>query len=142
VPLTTEGTANDTVASGQSIHVVAGGDVTVDAMYEAPGLSDGYLGLPTPLLGTSYIVGAVTGNTTCGNSEFELVATQNATTVTITPSEAIAGHAAGRTVRRQQLRTGPVRDRRGECAHGGGAARLRLGNRVLHAAVRDAHGRR
>jgi hypothetical protein len=95
LPASTEDTTNDAVVSGQGIHVIASRAVSIDAMYEEPGLSDGYLGLPTTLLGKSYRVAAVPGNADCGSSEFEIVATQAATTVSITPSAAIAGHASG-----------------------------------------------
>jgi IgGFc binding protein len=95
IPLSAEDTTNDAVETGQAIHVISDASVTVDAMYEDPGLSDGYLGLATPVLGTSYIVATVPGNANCGSSQFEVVGTQAETTVTITPSVAIGGHGAG-----------------------------------------------
>lgn len=96
VPLSTEDMSNDAVASGQGIHVIANRNVSIDAMYLDSGLSDGYLGLPTPLLGKSYVVAAVPGNSACpGSSEFEIVGTQAATTVSITPQASIAAHTSG-----------------------------------------------
>lgn len=95
IPLTTEETTNDSVETGHAIHVVADQPVSVDAQYLDSGLSDGYLGLATGTLGTAYSVGAAPGTTLCGASEFELVGTQDATTVTITPSVAIGAHPAG-----------------------------------------------
>jgi IgGFc binding protein len=97
LPPSSEDTVNDAVVIGQGIHVVANRSVSVDAMYEEPGLSDGYLGLPTSLLGRNYLVAALSGDADCGNSEFQIVGTQAATTVSITPSTAIGSHAAGVT---------------------------------------------
>jgi hypothetical protein len=110
VPLSSEDTTNDAVETGHGIHVLASAPVTVDVMYEAEtdGLSDGYLGLPTTALGTGYLVAAVPADVDCapsGQSEFEIVATQASTTVTITPSAVIGAHASG-TAYTEQLGAG------------------------------------
>ncbi|HET8814910.1 MAG TPA: PASTA domain-containing protein [Solirubrobacterales bacterium] len=85
----------DSVTSGKGIHVTASSPIAVQALFQAEGLSDGYLALPTSLLGTAYLVLDYPGNADCGEAEFEIVGTQAATTVTIVPSVAIGGHAAG-----------------------------------------------
>lgn len=95
VPAAVEHVAADTVAAGKGIHVTAGQPVAVQAVYEVEGLTDGYLALPTSLLGTSYRVLDYPGNVGCGEAEFEIVGTQAATTVTVTPSTAIGSHPAG-----------------------------------------------
>ena len=97
LPASVELEAADAVTAGKGIHVTASQPVAVHALYQAAGegLSDGYLGLPTDLLGTSYRVLDYPGNSDCGVAEFEIVGTQSGTTVTINPSAPIVGHSAG-----------------------------------------------
>ncbi|HUX91531.1 MAG TPA: IgGFc-binding protein [Gallionellaceae bacterium] len=86
-------TSNELVEA-KGIHVTALSPVSVHVVSENAHSADGYLALPTPGLGTKYYVMsyASTGDT---GSEFAVVATQNATTVSITPTAAGATRPAG-----------------------------------------------
>jgi hypothetical protein len=76
----------------KGIHVVAADEVTVYGLNRIQWTTDAYLGLPTDILGTEYIV---LGYTTGWGSEFAVVGTVNGTTVTITPSASISGVGSG-----------------------------------------------
>ena len=76
-------TSNDVVES-KGIHVSAGALVTVHGMNEMAASRDGFLALPTASLGTDYIVLSYTFL-----SLFAVVATQDGTVVTITPTSPI-----------------------------------------------------
>ena len=82
------------VIDNKGVHITALSPVTVYGLNQIQFTTDAYLGLPTPLLGTDHIVLGYTGGAG-GPSEFQVVATQDATQVTITPSAAAAGHPAG-----------------------------------------------
>ena len=86
-------TTNETVEP-KAIHVTAQAPVSVYVVSENATSADGYMGLPTPGLGTNFYVMsyASTGYT---GSEFAVVGTQNTTTVTITPTAAGATKPAG-----------------------------------------------
>lgn len=86
-------TANETIAA-KAVHVTSQSPVSVYVISENATSADGYLGLPTPGLGTSYYVMAYASAGYTG-SEFAVAATQNATTVTITPTAAGATKPAG-----------------------------------------------
>ncbi len=79
------------------IHVTAQSEVTVVGLSYYQASSDGYLGLPTPTLGTNYIV--MSWQDPYGNglngSEFGIVAPYDGTTVTITPTANAGGRVAG-----------------------------------------------
>jgi hypothetical protein len=86
LPETTEiqpGASN--VTEDKGIHVTAGAPVTVYGLNDESFTTDAYTGLPTDVTGDSYTVLAF-GSGLGGNSEFSIVASQNHTTVTITPS--------------------------------------------------------
>jgi len=86
------------------IHVTALNDITVYGLNWLQDItrqhsSDAYLGLPTDVLGTEYIIltyknGSDTNAVVNGN-QFAIVGTQNATTVTITPTVTTYIHVAG-----------------------------------------------
>ncbi len=86
-------TANDTVES-RGIHVTSDTPVSVHAVSENISSADGYLALPTNGLGTNYRIMSYASSRYYG-SEFAMVATQDATTVTITPSASGASRLAG-----------------------------------------------
>lgn len=86
-------TSNETVEA-KAIHVTALSPVSVHVVSENVGSADGYLALPTAGLGTSYYVMSYASNVYTG-SEFALAATQNNTTVSITPTAAGATKPAG-----------------------------------------------
>ncbi len=72
----------------KGIHVTAGAEVTVYGLNRIQYTTDAYLGLPTDILGTEYIVLGYPGGY---SSEGAVVATANETTVTITPSVVLSG---------------------------------------------------
>jgi len=86
-------TANETVEA-KGIHVTAQAPVSVHVISENVGSADGYLALPTFGLGTRYYVMSYASSGFTG-SEFAVVATQDNTTVNITPTAAGATKAAG-----------------------------------------------
>jgi len=78
------------VIEAKGIHVTALSPVSVHVVSESTYSADGYLALPTAALGTSYYVMSYAstvqpGTTRPRGSEFAVVATQNNTSVTITP---------------------------------------------------------
>lgn len=85
---------NDAVES-DGIHVVALDEVTVYGLNRATATTDAYLGLPTDVLGTSYMILSYSNSFTHNGVEFGVVASENGTTVTITPSVTTMGHSAG-----------------------------------------------
>jgi len=86
-------TANETIEA-KAIHVTALAPVSVYVVSESASSADGYLGLPTPGLGTDYYVMSY-ASTGYNGSEFAVVATQATTTITITPAAAGATKPAG-----------------------------------------------
>ena len=93
IPPAAESSTNGVIDS-KGIHVTALQPVTVYGLSEIPQTTDAYLGLPAPLLGTDHIVLGYSGDGVYP-SEFQVVASQDGTTVTITPTTAAAGHVAG-----------------------------------------------
>lgn len=90
-PVTTLG-----VVGNKGIHVTANDEVTIYGLNQRSFTTDAYLGLPTDILGTEYIVQGY-GNVNIVNaSQFGIVAAQDSTTVTITPAASTSnGHIAG-----------------------------------------------
>ncbi|MFZ5522644.1 MAG: IgGFc-binding protein [Pseudomonadota bacterium] len=78
---------NNEVVEAKGIHVTALSPVSVHVVSETPYTADGYLALPTAGLGTSYYVMSYASTGQIG-SEFAVVATQDNTSVTITPKAA------------------------------------------------------
>ena len=76
-------TSNELIEA-KAIHVTSLAPVSVHVVSETYYSADGYLALPTAGLGTRYYVMAYSSTRYTG-SEFAVVATQNNTTVTITP---------------------------------------------------------
>lgn len=85
--------ANDGVEN-KGIHVTSNAEVTVYGLNQFRATTDAYLGLPTDILGNNYLVLSYPGSPDAG-SEFGVAATQNNTTVTITPSVTTGGRLAG-----------------------------------------------
>lgn len=94
VPAGAEVTALDTVTN-QGIHVVANAEVTVYGLNRLQFTTDAFLGLPTDILGTDYINLGYRNTNVVNASQFGIVGTQGGTVVTITPSVAAGGRAAG-----------------------------------------------
>lgn len=82
------------VVEAKAIHVTALSPISVHVVSESSYSADGYLALPTAGLGTSYYVMSH-ASTRYPGSEFAVVATQNNTAVSITPSAAGATKPAG-----------------------------------------------
>lgn len=82
------------VIEAKGIHVTALSPVAVHVVSESATSADGYLALPTPGLGTQYYVMSQASSRYAG-SEFAVVATQNSTSVSITPAAAGASKPAG-----------------------------------------------
>ena len=83
--------ANGNALEAKGIHVTGQNPIAVYGLNFYPAASDGYLGLPTPTLGTSYVIASYkntigsNGGNTLG-TEFGVTATQDNTTVTIVPT--------------------------------------------------------
>jgi hypothetical protein len=77
----------------KGIHITAGAEVSVYGLSFYQFTTDGYLALPTPVLGTEYLIAAYTK--TAYGSEFGIVAPYDATTVTVTPKVSTNGRIAG-----------------------------------------------
>ena len=90
LPQSVQVTTSDTVEAN-GIHVTSQNAVAVYGLNFVPAATDGYLGLPTNTLGTSYVVATYrntlgqNGYLTAG-TEFGLTAAQDNTTVTIVPT--------------------------------------------------------
>jgi len=82
----------DTVEN-KGIRVTAQSEVTVVGLSYYTASTDGYLGLPTPVLGKNYIVMAYPD--AYWGSQLGIVAAYDGTTVTITPTVTVKGRPAG-----------------------------------------------
>src|SRR5579871_815015 len=84
-----------------AIHVTADNDITVFGLEYEQFATDGYLALPVGAIGTQYWVASYTADvnqsatTTISTSEFALAASQDSTSVTITPPVTVGSHPAG-----------------------------------------------
>ena len=85
-----------------AIHVISDHPVTVHALNYLNASTDGYLALPTAMLGTDYIVLAYRNshawydtNEVAGGTEFAVAATEDDTHITITPSVTVDSRMAG-----------------------------------------------
>ncbi|MFT3947308.1 MAG: Ig-like domain-containing protein [Agriterribacter sp.] len=83
------------VIEKKGIHVVAGKEVTIYGLNRYVATTDAYLALPTDILGTSYINLGYKNTNIVNSTQFGIVATQNATNVTITPTVTTGTRAAG-----------------------------------------------
>ncbi|WP_426749850.1 Ig-like domain-containing protein [Myxococcus sp. Y35] len=79
----------------KGIHVTAGADISVYGLNRLLQTTDAFLGLPTASLGTDYVVQAYPNVNVLNGSQFSVVATEDATEVTITPASVVGNHAAG-----------------------------------------------
>jgi len=82
------------VVEDKGIHVTALDEVTVYGLNRIQFTTDAYLGLPTDIQGTEYIVLGYE-NTGAIGSQLAVVGTQDTTTVTITPSVTTGSRPAG-----------------------------------------------
>ena len=83
----------------RGINVTAENEVAVFGLNRVKYTTDGFLGLPTDVIGRRYIIQAFgnefTGVPDLNGSQFALVATEDDTKVTIVPSVTTFGHTAG-----------------------------------------------
>jgi len=90
---------NVDVVQNRGIHVESSGPVAVFGLNRIPYSSDGYLGLPAGALGTEYIVAGYanvfSSVSALNGTQFAVVATEDDTVVTITPSRDVLGHPKG-----------------------------------------------
>jgi hypothetical protein len=100
--------SSDTVKD-LGIHVTAAAEVTVYGLNRKFARTDAFLGVPVDALGTGYINLGYQGF----NNQLGIVASQAATTVTITPTATTPGHPAGTpySVSLEQGQTYLLRDR-------------------------------
>jgi hypothetical protein len=91
VPAAAEDDVSDSVEP-DGIHITAGAAVSAYGLNTIPYTTDGFLGLPTPILGKSYIAEGYSGG---NGSQFAVVGTEAGTIVTITPSENVDSYTAG-----------------------------------------------
>ncbi len=83
------------------IHVTSDNLISIYGLEYEPHATDGYLALPVGAIGTQYWVASYTADvnggaaTAIGSSEFAVVASQNSTSVTITPAVTVGSHTAG-----------------------------------------------
>jgi len=95
IPAGAAASGNDNIEN-KGIHVIADNEVTVYGLNRIQATTDAFLGLPTDILGTEYINLGYENTNVVNASQFGIAATQDNTTVTITPSTtAGAGRTAG-----------------------------------------------
>jgi hypothetical protein len=92
LPAGTQMAASEVVEE-KAIHVTAGAPVVVYGLSDLEYTTDAYTALPSEVVGTTYTVLAYGSGG--ASSEFSVVATQENTEVTITPSVQAGSHAAG-----------------------------------------------
>ncbi len=92
VPTSVSIHTND-VVDNKGIHVTSDQEITVYGLNQIPFTTDAYLGLPTDVLGTDYIVLNYKSGSYGG--DVGIVGTADGTTVTITPSATTLTHPAG-----------------------------------------------
>ncbi len=85
---------NSDIIGDNGVHITSGKEITIYGLNRIQATTDAFLALPTDILGTSYI-NLGYSNSVVDGSQFGIVATQDGTTVTITPTETTNGHTAG-----------------------------------------------
>lgn len=85
---------NYQVIQNKGIHVTADAEVTVYGLNALRASTDAFMGLPTDILGLEYIVSSYVGLSSSYPSIATIVASENATTVTINPSNAVGSNPA------------------------------------------------
>jgi hypothetical protein len=83
------------VADNKGIHIVSQHDVTVYGLNQISATTDAYLGLPTDVLGTDYMIMNYKNTGVVNGNSMGIVATENGTTVTITPATTAGSRTAG-----------------------------------------------
>jgi hypothetical protein len=83
------------VIENKGIHITSGKEVTVYGLNRVQFTTDAYLALPTDILGTSYINLGYKNTNIVNSTQFGIVASQNGTVVTITPTVTTGTRVAG-----------------------------------------------
>ena len=94
LPSSAELQSSDTIEN-LGIHVTAATEITVYGLNRIQHTTDAYLGLPTDALGTDYINLGYQNVDVVNATQFGIVATQDSTAVTVTPTVTTDGHTAG-----------------------------------------------
>ena len=98
LPMSAQANLDDGIEN-KGIHVTSVAEVAVYGLSEEDAITDAFLALPTDVLGTEYVVmaygNAIAGGFNLEGSQFSVAATQNATTLTITPSVTTGTRTAG-----------------------------------------------
>ena len=94
LPNTAQMQSSDAVED-KGVHVTSGAEVTVYGLNRAQSTTDAYLGLPTDALGTDYIDLGYKNTDIVNANQLGIAASQDGTTVTITPTVTVDGHTAG-----------------------------------------------
>lgn len=88
-------THTNDVIDNKGIHIVANDDITVYGLNRANASTDAYLGYPTDVLGNNYMILTYKNTNIVNAVQLGIVATQDNTTVTITPSVTTGSRTAG-----------------------------------------------
>ena len=92
VPTDADITTADGTVTGGGVHITAGAPVSAYGLNTEQYTTDGFMGLPTSILGTSYLAEGYGGG---DGAQFAVVGTQANTKVTITPSVSTGAYTAG-----------------------------------------------
>ncbi|MDC0714561.1 DUF5011 domain-containing protein [Stigmatella sp. ncwal1] len=96
-PVTLPGTAQLTTSDlveSKGIHITAGEEIAVYGLNRVKASTDAFLGLPTDILGTDYLALGFKNTGVVNGTQFGLVATEDNTVITITPTARAGSHAA------------------------------------------------
>jgi pyrimidine deaminase RibD-like protein len=94
IPTAAQVTSSNLVES-KGIHVTSTEEVTVYGLNRVQATTDAFLGLPTDILGTAYLNLGYKNSNIVNATQFGIVASQDNTTVTITPTVTTDGRIAG-----------------------------------------------
>lgn len=94
IPTAAQVTSSNLVES-KGIHVTSTDEVTVYGLNRVQATTDAFLGLPTDILGTAYLNLGYKNSNIVNATQFGIVASQDNTTVTITPTVTTDGRIAG-----------------------------------------------
>jgi hypothetical protein len=86
--------SSDTIEN-KGILITASNEITVYGLNRLPFTTDAYLGLPADILGTEYLVLGYQNTDVVNGTQFAIVATADATTVTVIPSVTTGQRVAG-----------------------------------------------
>ena len=94
IPIAAEAVGGDSIEN-KGIHVVSVDEVTVYGLNRRSASTDAFLGLPTDILGTEYISLGYENTNIVNATQFGVVATQDGTTLTVTPAVTAGARAGG-----------------------------------------------